>query len=219
MNYAIIPARGGSKSIHKKNLALLAGKPLLQYTIEAAQGAQSIDEVYVSSEDDEILELAQKLGARLLRRPVDLAQDLTSSVDVAEHFLKSLESVPQTFTLLQPTSPLRSSKRIDDAFKKFQELKCESLFSVTQLDHHPFKSFKIENEKMVPLTSFGDLGRPRQELPVYYRANGAIYINDSARFLRKRSFVDELTFPYPMTQEESVDIDTAMDLSYAAFLI
>lgn len=118
---ALIPARGGSKGVRRKNLRMVGGKPLLEYTLTSAQRSELVDKTYVSSEDQEILELATSLGATPVQRPADLATDESSAIEVVQHFIEwlpeELRSQDPTIVYLQPTSPLRTSTHIDAALR------------------------------------------------------------------------------------------------------
>ena len=130
--YAIIPARGGSKGVHKKNLHLLNGKPLLYYSICAALGSKLIDDVYVSSDDNEILEYASSAGARTIQRPAELSTDSASSECALIHFAENVEF--DNLVFLQATSPLMTASILDDAMKVFLSGKYSSVVSVFE-DH------------------------------------------------------------------------------------
>jgi CMP-N-acetylneuraminic acid synthetase len=143
---AIIPARGGSKGIPRKNIRLLAGKPLIAYTIEAAFTSK-MDKVIVSTEDEEIAEISKKYGAEVIERPKGLAKDETPTIDVIFHVLEILKAKnynPDIVVLLQPTSPLRNAEDIYNAIKLFLDSDCESVVSVCEVEHPPYWSFEIE---------------------------------------------------------------------------
>lgn len=137
---AIIPARGGSKGIPRKNLAILAGQPLIAYTIRAARNAKLLNRVVVSTEDEEIAGVAKSHGAEVILRPSELALDTTPTEPVLLDVLKTLESkegyVPDAVVLLQPTSPLRSESHIDEAIKKLYDTEADAVVSVCEAQHH-----------------------------------------------------------------------------------
>jgi CMP-N-acetylneuraminic acid synthetase len=142
---AIIPARGGSKDIPKKNIKPLRGKPLITYTIDYAKKSRCINKVVVSTEDEEIAEISRKYGAEVMERPENLAKGESPTIDVIFHVLKILKMKnynPDIVVLLQPTSPLRSAKDIDNAIKLFLDSDCESVVSVYAVKHPPYWSFK-----------------------------------------------------------------------------
>ena len=139
--YAIIPARGGRKRILHKNLYPLEGKPLIKHTIDGALNASKIDTIVVSTDDSDLKELSEKLGLIVLNRPSELAQDNSLTIDTIFHFIS--HSPPKVYdqdilVLLQPTSPLRTEKHIDEAIKLFRSKQCDSVVSVTQPEHPPY---------------------------------------------------------------------------------
>jgi CMP-N-acetylneuraminic acid synthetase len=219
---AIIPARGGSKGIPKKNIKQLAGKPLIAYSIEAALKSKYIDRVIVSTEDEEIAEISKKYGAEVVDRPKELAKDETPTIDVIFHFLEILKMKnynPDIVVLLQPTSPLRSAEDIDNAIKLFLDSDCESIVSVCEVEHPPYWSFKIEGGYLKSL--FGDeyLRRRRQDLEKVYMPNGAIYISTPENLRIYKSFYCPRTIPYIMPVERSVDIDNEIDFMIAELVM
>ena len=212
---AIIPARGGSKGIPRKNLVNFSGKPLMQWTIEAALESKYITDVVVSSDDDEILNEAQKNKKVLaLKRPIELAQDTSKTEPVLTHVLDSLNEIKYDYLiLLQPTSPLRTSEDIDFAFEKLQNSEATSLISVCELEHHPYKSFKVDEKGYLQgIINNNYPFYPRQELPKTYRANGAIYIIEVSAFLKKNTLLTNKTTHFEMSIESSLDIDTFDDI-------
>lgn len=211
---AIIPARGGSKGIPKKNIVNFSGKPLIQWTIEAALKSKYITNVVVSSDDDEILNEAKKhKNVLTLKRPKELAQDNSRTEPVLTHVLDSLKEKYKIIILLQPTSPLRTSKNIDEAYLKFINSKATSLISVTTLDNHPYKTFKLnKNGYLTGIINNEFPFYPRQALPIVYKPNGAIYIVKVAFFEKKMSLFSEKTIHFEMSVKDSLDIDTLKDL-------
>lgn len=212
---AIIPARGGSKGIPRKNLVNFSGKPLMQWSIDAALKSKYITDVVVSSDDDEILNLAQlNEEVIVIKRPKELAQDNSKTAPVLTHVLESLKEVKFDYLiLLQPTSPLRTAKDIDLAFEKLLNSEATSLISVCELEHHPFKSFKVDEKGYLQGVINNDYPfYPRQSLPKAYRANGAIYIIKVNNFIKdKRLLTNKATY-FEMSIDASLDIDTIKDL-------
>jgi CMP-N-acetylneuraminic acid synthetase len=221
---AIVTARGGSKGLPGKNLRPLAGKPLLCHTIDAALGCSAIAGVFVSTEDPAISETALRAGAKVIPRPAELAADNSSSRDVMLHALDWLKEVSHpcaSFALLQPTSPLRTSRHLDDCIKAFFAGTFGCAISVCEAEHHPARFLTIDAKGC--LAAFGaaeDLNKPRQQLSPAYRQNGAIYVMRADDF-RKRAtgFFLEPAMPYVMSQRDSVDIDTALDFRIAEMLL
>lgn len=215
MTLALIPARAGSKSIKNKNLANLNGIPLIHYTIEAAKMASCIDEIVVSSDGDSILEYALKQNVKPLKRPEELATDTTQSHEVILHAITHYKEF-QYIILLQPTSPLRNSYDIDNAFRIFLETRANALISVSKIDNKILKAFMIcENGYLKGICNNTYPFMPRQSLPQTYQSNGAIYIIKRDLFLQNPTFLPEKTKYYIMSDENSVDIDTQKDLDIA----
>lgn len=210
---AIIPARGGSKGLPRKNLLNLAGKTLIAWTIEASLGSKYITKTIVSSDSDEILEVAKRYGSMLLKRPDKFATDTSSSEVVVKHALENVEEEFEYIVLLQPTSPLRDTNDIDSAFEKLFSLDATALISVCEYDNKILKAFK-ENE-FGYIEGISNNQYPfmrRQDLPRTYMSNGAIYIIKVEEFLNNNSFFTDRTISYPMDEIKSLDIDTKEDL-------
>ena len=150
---AIIPARGGSKSIPRKNIVPLGGKPLIAWSIEAALGSKFITRTVVSSDDEEILKVAETHGAEVLRRPAELATDKATSepviLHVLDHFLKHEKYEPDLVIYLQPTSPLRTTDDIDGAIRVFHQKEADALISVYEIDKSFLKSFLVDESGML----------------------------------------------------------------------
>ena len=219
---SIIPARGGSKGIPRKNIKLLNGKPLISYSIDASNSCSLIDDTYVSTEDAEISEISKGNNAEVIERPDELASDDSSSIDVILHVLDYLENrgeLPDLFVLLQPTSPLRTSEDIEASINSFLESDCDSLVSVCELDHRSLLNFSLEDGFLVQNNNEALFNSRRQDIPTYYSLNGAIYIT-TPEFIRKnKSFYSDKTIPHVMSKEKSIDIDTSFDFKLAEFLL
>lgn len=220
---AIIPARGGSKGLPRKNIHLLGGKPLINHTIEASLSCPYISRSIVTTDCPEIKEVSLQCGAEVLERPKSLATDSARSQDVVKHVLDVLNErgeLPDYFVLLQPTSPLRRGCHITECIREFIQSKALSALSVTDVDHHPYKMFfEGENQLLKPLYSEKYLHEPRQLLPKIYRQNGAIYIMSSSLFLVHKTFFLEPAMPYIMNAECSIDIDSELDMKVAELLL
>lgn len=219
---SIIPARGGSKGIPRKNIKLLNGKPLIYYSIEASNSCNFISKTFVSTEDDEISEISKKLGSQVIKRPLNLANDKSSSIDVIFHVLDYLEdknSLPEIFVLLQPTSPLRTSKDITNAIELFKSNECDSLVSVSELNHQSLLNFSLNEGYLVQNTEKEFFNSRRQDLPTYYVLNGAIYITTPDFIRKNKSFYGDRTIPYLMPKERSIDLDTPLDFKIVDFLM
>ncbi len=220
----LVPARGGSKGLPGKNTASLAGKPLIVWTLEAALAAACVDDVVVSTDSEHIAEVAAEAGARVpFVRPADLAQDDTPMVDVVLHALDELERRGRTYSavaLLQPTSPLRTARHIDEAAALKSETGSQAVVSVVESEHSPLWS-----NTLPPDGRMGAFLRPeavsarRQDLPKHYRLNGAIYLIDTPTLRTERAFVGAFAVAYVMPREASVDVDEELDLAFAEFLL
>ena len=219
---SIITARGGSKGIPRKNIKSLNGKPVLAYSIEHSISTKLIENTYVSTEDKEISKVSRDFGAKIIKRPEELAEDTSSSVDVVLHSLEYLENkseLPDFFVLLQPTSPLRTSKDIENAIKLFIDNECDSLISVCEISHASMLSLSLKNDFLVPNCDEEFLNKRRQDLPTYYSPNGAIYITTPESLRKNNTFIPKKTIPYVMPKERSVDLDTPFDFKLAEFLL
>lgn len=212
---AIITARGGSKGVPRKNIRMVNGLPLIVYSINAALNCRSIDDCFVSTEDKEIKEISLAFGSKVIDRPVDLAGDTATSSDAVAHalqVLKTQDRLPEYFVLLQPTSPLRTAQHLDECLNGFMLSGLKNAVSITEAEHHPWKMIIAGELGFQPVRDLQSLESPRQVLPKAYRINGAIYCMDSELFLEKRSFYIEPAYKYFMSQLDSLDIDSEIDL-------
>lgn len=210
---AIIPARGGSKGLPRKNVLNLAGKPLIAHTIEAAFESKCFESVWVSTDCLEIKSVAMGYGAQVIDRPSELATDNASSLDVITHALKyiSHEVNANRFVLLQPTSPLRQAIHIKESIKQFEGGSESKLVSAQKVEDCPFKMIYCEGGSYRPMREWADLTMPRQNLPAVYKPNGAIYIADIRTYLQDQILLDANTDCYLMNSDDSLDIDTHKD--------
>lgn len=219
---AIIPARGGSKGIPHKNTYPLAGKPLIQYTIEAAISSACFAKVIVSTDDEAISTIALSVGAEVLKRPSNISGDSARSEDAVLDVLDQLKELGHQykhFILLQPTSPLRTSNQIISAISLYESSQNNSLVSVCEMEHPAQKCFIEGNDGLQPMTHWDDLSKPRQELAKTYRLNGAIYIRPCDNFVQDNSFFEKPISLYEMNKATSLDIDTIEDLNQASSLL
>ena len=218
----IIPARGGSKRIPRKNIISFGGQPLIKYTIDAALSSQRLSRFFVSTDDEEIATIARNAGAEVpFLRPPELATDLVNSIPVMQHAIEFFEikgGNVDVVVLMQPTSPFRNAHHVDDAIDLFISSGADSLTSVCRNKEHPYYAWKVDKHGIKPFFSYDKQELPRQKLPPAYVENGAIYI-------AKRSLIDKGTFygnkviPFIMDAWHSVDIDTPLDLLWAEFLL
>jgi len=215
---AIIPARGGSKGVPKKNIRPVLKKPLITYTISASLSSLRVTRTVVSTEDPEIARISKNAGAEIITRPDELASDNANSIDVIIHSLNVLEVkgyVPDMVILLQPTSPCRTYEDIDTAIDLFNSADASSVVSVCEMNHSPFWSFTIENDNLIPIFGEKYLNKRRQELPGAFMPNGAIYISTPGFLYKTKDFFSGKVIPYIMPQIRSIDIDTEFDLLLA----
>lgn len=217
---AIIPARGGSKRLPKKNILDLGGKPLIAWSIEAALESNSIDTLVVSSDDTEILTIAKKYSAESILRPSALADDRATTFDAIKHTIENRESY-EYIVLLQATSPLRTAKDIDKAIALLESKNADAVVSVCEMEHSPLWANTLdETLSMSGFLKEELLSQRSQDLEKYYRVNGAIYICKTQRLLEERSlFLKDNIFAYNMSRENSIDIDEAIDFKMAEFFI
>jgi N-acylneuraminate cytidylyltransferase len=217
---ALVPARGGSKGLPRKNVLPIAGKPLIAWSIEAARRSKYVDRVIVSSEDAEILAAATAAGAYApFVRPASLAADDSSSVDVALHALEALDRSYDYLVLLQPTSPLRSTEDIDACLEACVQGEAPSCVSVTEPDKSPYWMYTLDaRSRLVPLLPGQDFGR-RQQLPRVFALNGAVYVTSTRSLRAHRSFVTAETVGWQMPRARAVDIDDDLDFRIAGLLL
>ena len=219
---ALIPARGGSKGLPRKNIRLLGRYPLISYTITAALKCPEISSVIVSTEDSEIKEISSQWGAKVVDRPAELAEDDTGTDLVVNHALDHLKDRGydfDTLLLLQPTSPLRNEKHISESINIYRNSGAEALISVCEVEHTPFKFFNISDGYLKPLFSESMLFKPSDLLPKTCRQNGAMYIISVREFKKKRSFFSKNTISYLMDTNSSIDIDNEYDFDMAELII
>lgn len=214
---ALIPARGGSKGVTRKNLRVIAGRSLVEIALQAAIDSQRVDRVFLSSDDSDILAVGRKLGVVCIKRPDEFATDHASAIEVVRHFTGEIPvdiACKDPYILyLQPTSPLRTARHIDDALAEMEKQSEDRLISVVQLEHSPYKSFYIdENGKLHSLFDEKFSNARRQDLPKTYVPNGAIYIYPVSAFVECDGFPSNGSLPYIMDKAISIDIDSEADL-------
>jgi CMP-N-acetylneuraminic acid synthetase len=222
----LIPARGGSKGVPRKNLRLLCGNPLLQYTAEAALGASRLSRVVLSTEDAEIAELGQRCGLEVpFSRPPELAQDETPMLPVAQHAVRMLEAEGDRFDalcLLQPTNPLRRSEDIDACIELLEESDADAVMTVLPVpaEYNPHWVY-FKNASGFLYLSTGEtmpISR-RQELPAAYHREGSVYVTRRNVLMEGNSFYGSRLIGYPLDAERSVNIDTIDDWERAVKLV
>ena len=218
---AIVPARGGSKGVPRKNIRLLAGKPLIAWTIDEAKKSKYIDRLILSSEDEEIIKVAREFGCEVpFKRPIELAQDDTPGVDPVIHAINTLEEKYDFVVLLQPTSPLRTVEDIDGCIQHCILTESPACVSLTEVQQSPYWMYHLDdNMKLKPFVQNVETINRRQDLPKVYVLNGAVYVAKSGFILNRKSFLSNETAGYIMSGKNSVDIDTELDFSYCEWLI
>lgn len=217
--YAMIPARGGSKGVPRKNLADLGGRPLIAHTIEAALAGRCVDRVMVSTEDDEIAEVARRCGAEVpFVRPAELATDEASGDDVSRHWLEWVddhEPRPWAVVHLQATSPLRTADDIDRSIELLASGDWPCVASVCPARDHPAYMYRLVGDRAEPFLDASALPSHRQRAEALFRLNGAIYATRFGAALEIGKFHARPFGAYVMPAERSIDIDTPLDLAVA----
>lgn len=222
-NIAIIPARSGSKGLPDKNIKELNGMPLVAYSIKSALASGMFDTVMVSTDSEHYANIAVKYGAKVpFLRDAENAGDKSSSWDVVREVLEKYKGLGYEFDsicLLQPTSPLRTSQNIVEAYKMFESREAKAIVSVCEVEHSPLWSNVLGEKASLKGFIKEEAKLPRQELKKYYRINGAIYIAKVNEFLANDDLYTENCYAYIMDRKKSVDIDTIEDFQYAEWLL
>ena len=219
----IIPARGGSKGVKRKNIRLVGDRPLIYWSIAAAQKSSLLTTFYVSTEDEEILDVACSFGAPCINRPDDLAGDNTPMIPVLQHLCNEAEKLHGKFDyilLMQPTTPMRTAKHIDNAIELMSNhMDCDSLVSVYQVeDCHPSRMY-TNKEGLLSKFYEEPTGSLRQDLEPVYHRNGVIYLCNRELLMKSNKLICESPIPLIMNKTESVNIDDEQDLQIADFFM
>lgn len=211
---AILPARGGSKRFPGKNIRQLGELPLLVHSITYAQeNSTIIDDIYVSTDNEEIKKIAIQFGAKVIDRPLSISGDLEPTVSALKHVLQSIETDVENVILLQATNPLRPQNLLIEAFEVYQKENHDSLFTVSR-NHQKFG--KIKNDKFIPFNY--SIGQRSQDLNPLFFENGLLYIARASLILND-IIISENAFPFEVNHIfAQVDIDTPEDLEYAEYL-
>jgi N-acylneuraminate cytidylyltransferase len=216
---AIITARGGSKGIPRKNIKLLSGKPLICWTIEAARQSKYIDRLILSSEDAEIIRIAQQAHCEApFVRPKELAEDTSSSIDVIMHALDHLEQQYDYILLLQPTSPFRTVKDIDAMITKCFQVNAGMMVSISKIKKHPSFLYQLDGIYLKSFLATKTQLR-RQDMPPTYEHNGAMYLAQTDLFRKVKSFNIPECAGFEMFGRGNIDIDEQDDFDYAEYLL
>ena len=221
----IINARGGSKGIPRKNIKALKGKPLIGYSIEAGLKSECIDDLIVSTDDEEIAAVAKEMGASVpFIRPADLSGDNVRQIEVILHCINYLKDEQQKnydyIALLQPTSPLRIAEDIDNAYDLLIEKQADSVISFTSVEnHHPYHMYYIEDHKIKSVIDHDRSNLQRQTLQEAFIVNGAVRIVNTDVLIKSKSFFSDNSVSYIMPNERSINIDEPYDWQLAEFIL
>jgi CMP-N,N'-diacetyllegionaminic acid synthase len=219
---ALIPARGGSQELPRKNLAPLGGKPLVVWTIEAALACGRLDRVVVTTDDDEIAGVARAAGADVpFLRPTELAGGDVADQPVFAHALAELDDEVDVVVWLRPTAPLRTAEDITGALAVFERVHPDAVRSVCRVSEHPYWMKRVDGDLLEPfLDGKDETSHPqRQTLPTLYRLNGAVDVIDVRAAERNGALFAGRLAAYLMPEERSIDIDTELDLRIAEALL
>jgi len=218
---AIIPARGGSKRLPNKNILPLAGKPMLLWTIESAIQSKYLDEIILSTDSDDIIKVVGNYKIKIMKRPLELASDTAKTIDAVKHVIGNIDKKYDFIVLLQPTSPLRTSKHIDEAIEQLIKLNADAIISVTEVDHSPlWCNILSESLSMENFISEDIKHKRSQELPKFYRLNGAIYICNTKKLVEENTFfLKKNVYAYIMDKKSSIDIDEELDFKLAEIIL
>lgn len=223
-NLAIIPARSGSKGLKDKNIKELNKNPLIYYAIKEAKKSNIFDEIMLSTDSVLYADIGKKLGASVpFLRDDNLSTDTASTWDVVKDVLKRYEEKNiyfDTVCILQPTSPLRISEDIVKSYDMFKEKDANFVVSVCEMDHCPLWSNTLDDT--LSMENFIDkniIQKPRQELPIYYRINGAVYIIKTKYLFEVKDIYSSKSYAYIMPKTRSIDIDDIVDFKLAGILL
>jgi len=217
----IIPARGGSKGVPRKNIRKLGGKPLVQYSIEAAAQSKCIDTVVVSTDDEEIASLSESVGSRVIRRPDKLASDRALVMDAVRHVIDIETKNGREYdllVLLEPTAPFRTAEDIDETITLMLKNKADSAATFSETETPPTRTWRIRDNTPEPFIKGSDPFQPRQSHEKGYSLNGMVYVLKTSmlsEYPETNSFLIGKTSANLIPQERVVDIDTEMDLFIA----
>ncbi len=220
---AIIPARKGSKGLKDKNIKILCGKPLMAYTIESAVASGMFDRIILSTDSPEYALTGEKYGAEVpFLRSEETSGDLASSWDVVREVIERLNGMGDYYDeimLLQVTSPLRNEADIKNCVGLMSEKEANAIISLSEMEHSPLWCNTVSDDLNIDDFEKDELASlPRQQLPVYYRENGAIFYIKTDELYKKKMFSDRC-YAYIMPKERSIDIDDEFDLKMAEFIM
>lgn len=221
---AVIPARGGSKGVPRKNICKLNGKPLIAYTIEEAKKSRYISRIIVSTEDREIADISKIYGAETpFFRPLELASDLSPSIDTIIHAINWLSEnegyKPEYICVLQCTTPLKRVNDIDGIIEKLLSTGMDGAISVCEAESHPYWMQVFNGDRLEHFIKQESPTLRRQDLPAVYKLNGAVWVVRTSAVLSEKSLMVKNRTGYVMDAQDSIDIDTEMDFKYVEMLI
>ncbi|MCF8780316.1 acylneuraminate cytidylyltransferase family protein [Vibrio sp. IRLE0018] len=220
---AIIPARGGSKGVKRKNIRSVANEPLIYWSIKASKESKLLTQTYLNTDDEEIAQVGRDKGAQVLMRPSELAQDKTPMIPVLQYVCSEAEKIHgrfDTIVLLQPTAPMRTGADIDLAINMFHDADCQSLVSVYQVDDcHPSRMYRLTNSETLEKIYQEPKGALRQDLEPIYHRNGALYLCTRELLMEKGRLTCDSPLAFVMPKERSVNIDDEFDLKIADFVM
>ena len=215
---AVIPARGGSKGVPRKNVRLFGGRPLIAHTIDAARRALTLNRVIVSTDDEEIARVARECGAEVpFVRPADLSGDHVPTLPVLQHAARWLEETcgeaVDAIVTLQPTSPFRRVEHIEEAVARWRETGADAVVTVCVAERSPYWMGTLSGDRFLPLIQDFEAYRSRQTLPTVYRLNGAVYVTSRRMLFDEARILGGDTRAVLMSADESLDIDTLADFA------
>ncbi|EKD26231.1 MAG: hypothetical protein ACD_79C01302G0012 [uncultured bacterium] len=210
---AVIPARRGSKRLQNKNKLLFCKKPLIEWTILEAKKSNYLDDIILSSDDDDIIKFCQKYGIKVpFKRPENLCKDNSKTIDVILHALENIKEKYDYIMLLQPTSPLRTAKDIDRCIELLFERKILSVVSISEINIQPNWIYRMTNNGIIKQLTKSNIEAKR------YLLNGAIYLTKISHLRKNKSFFSQQTLGYKMPPERSIDIDNHFEFKIAEYL-
>ena len=218
---ALVPARGGSKGVPRKNIRLIGGKPMIAWTIEAARKSRYIDRLVLSSDDQAIIDIAVACGCEApFVRPAELASDQADSISVIRHAIDALPEQFEYLVLLQPTSPMRRTEDIDGAIERCVKRGAPACVSVCEPEKSPLWMLRLDADGIVhPLFPSQPIPYRRQDAPSVFALNGAVYVARTDHLKLGGTFLAPGAIGYQMPKERSFDVDTELDIAIVDFLL
>ena len=215
--YGLIPAKGTSQQIKKKNLLKIKGETLVSIAIKNAKKSKYLDSIFISSENQKILNIGKKLNINFIKRPKKFSKGHIEPKYLVFDFIKKNKNIKLNdfIVYLQPTSPFRNYKHIDESIQAILTSKSNSLTSIVAIDNKILKSLMVKNNKIKTLFEKGNISKSRQVLPKVYLPNGSIYIFKVSEFLKRKNFPINNSIQYLMSKKDSLDIDSLEDFKKA----